>query len=161
LRDKLFIPVPKILEWSSDANNAVCAEYIIEELALGVALGSLWTSMAYGARTDILAELVDIESRLTSASFKKSGSIYFKEDLKREGVAVEDLSVTFDNARDSMVLNQFTIGPSTQRRLWDEGRAEMDLDRGPCKRAHDLEPKGHALNLPQGHLSSTTLLQWE
>jgi len=110
LRDKSFIPIPDILACSSDANNAVDAVYIIEELADGVALGSLWTTMSSGARTDILSELVNIESRFTPASFNKNGSIYFKEDLEREGMAVEDLSVTFDNGRDSIMLNQFTIG---------------------------------------------------
>ncbi|KAL2368629.1 hypothetical protein RJZ57_006990, partial [Blastomyces gilchristii] len=81
LREIFNIPVPRILAWSSDASNPVGAEYIIEEKASGVRLGSLWNHWSRGPKLKIITQIAQIEDVLTSISFPKHGCIYFKEDL--------------------------------------------------------------------------------
>jgi len=68
--------------WSSNSCNAVGAEYIIEEKADGVPLGTLWNSWSHTARLDMLKEIINIEAKLASLSFAKHRCIYFWEDLE-------------------------------------------------------------------------------
>ncbi|KAL2361069.1 hypothetical protein RJZ56_006063 [Blastomyces dermatitidis] len=93
LREIFNIPVPRILAWSSDASNPVGAEYIIEEKASGVRLGSLWNHWSRGPKLKIITQIAQIEDVLTSISFPKHGCIYFKEDLLALTGVAPDLSV--------------------------------------------------------------------
>ncbi|EQL36366.1 hypothetical protein BDFG_02100 [Blastomyces dermatitidis ATCC 26199] len=85
--------LPRILAWSSDASNPVGAEYIIEEKASGVRLGSLWNHWSRGPKLKIITQIAQIEDVLTSISFPKHGCIYFKEDLLALTGVAPDLSV--------------------------------------------------------------------
>jgi hypothetical protein len=121
--------VPKILAWSSDSKNPVGAEYIIEEKAPGVRLGSLWHQFPREIKLKKITQVAQIENSLTSVCFPKHGCIYFKEDLLELTGVAPDLSIPSVAPE---ILNCFSIGPLSIPELCSSGRASMDLDRGPC-----------------------------
>lgn len=85
-------PVPRILSWSTNsANNSVEAEYIIEEKAPGVRLGSVWKQWPRNLKLQLITQVVDLEKRLTSITFDKHGCIYFKRDLSSLIGEAEDI----------------------------------------------------------------------
>lgn len=128
----MFIfPVPRILSWSTNsANNSVGAEYIIEEKAPGVRLGSVWKQWPRNLKLQLITQVVDLEKRLTSITFDKHGCIYFKRDLRSLIGEAEDIH---SHHVDDDALEQFSIGPLTTNELWNETRRNMKLDRGPCE----------------------------
>ncbi|KAE8155282.1 phosphotransferase enzyme family protein [Aspergillus avenaceus] len=135
LRDVLKVPVPRILAWSSDsANNPVEAEYIISEKAPGIRLGSVWGQWPREAKLKLIAQIVDMENRLTTIPFPRHGCIYFKDDLRSLTGKCEDINIDTSNAGS---LSRFSIGPLTSAELWEDSRREMRLDRGPWPDARD------------------------
>ncbi|KAG0645021.1 Altered inheritance [Hyphodiscus hymeniophilus] len=136
LRTVLDIPVPRIYAYSLDPLNPVGAEYIIEEKAEGQPLGTLWHHWRTESKADLVTQLVDLEIKLTSVSFRKHGCIYYKEDLENRGLPVQNLETASpsynDPARqvDSVSVERYALGPLTEARLWEGERAAMKLDRG-------------------------------
>ncbi|OJJ86067.1 uncharacterized protein ASPGLDRAFT_65230 [Aspergillus glaucus CBS 516.65] len=114
LRDVFKIPVPRVLAWSSDPNNPVEAEYIIEERATGRKLQSI-------------DQVVDMENRLTGITFDSHGCIYFMEDLR---TLIDETGVDIAPLGPGS-LKHFSLGPLTSRELWEGARRDMKLDRGP------------------------------
>ncbi|RFU30085.1 hypothetical protein B7463_g6233, partial [Scytalidium lignicola] len=125
LRDALNIPTPRILAWCADQNNPVGAEYILEEKAPGVPLGSLWYQWPMKFKLQMIQQIVEIEQQLTSTKFMKSGCIYFKGDIP-----ISTALVTKPPLRSSL-LERFTLGPLVSSGLWRGHRAGMDMHRGP------------------------------
>ncbi|CAI7624832.1 unnamed protein product [Penicillium palitans] len=83
LSDVLRIPVPRVLAWSFDsASSPVGAEYIIEEKAPGVRLGSVWNQWPRKSKLQLIAQVIDIQNTLTGVTFDMHGCIYFKDDLR-------------------------------------------------------------------------------
>lgn len=123
--------VPRVLAWSSRSDSSVEAEYILEERASGVRLGSLWHQWPRESKLELIRQITDIENSLSSIEFSTHGCIYFKEDLpvdtKSDGRVLLNSSISRD------ILDRFAIGPLTTAELWKSGRGDMDLDRGPCK----------------------------
>jgi hypothetical protein len=133
----LNIPVPRILSWSSDAENPVGAEYIIEEVASGKPLGGLWSSLSKESQFDVVSQIVDLELKLSEASFRRHGCIYYKTDLERKGIAtdsfMEDL-VTHDHLKfKHSVLAKYAMGPLTTAKLWQGQKNKKNPNLGPCK----------------------------
>ena len=91
LRTVLNLPVPRTLTYSVDPLNPVGADYIITEKARGTPLGSLWYQWSTESQLNLVAQLVDFETKMTSISFGQHGSIYFKKDLQEQGLSVCDL----------------------------------------------------------------------
>jgi ABC-type antimicrobial peptide transport system permease subunit len=65
MRD-LGVPVPKVLAWSSNAENEVGAEYIIMEKVQGIQLKEVWDVMPSTQKCRFLADLVSIEAKMLS-----------------------------------------------------------------------------------------------
>ncbi|PWY87091.1 hypothetical protein BO94DRAFT_492389 [Aspergillus sclerotioniger CBS 115572] len=132
LRDVFKIPAPRVLAWSCDAENTpVEAEYIIAEKAPGVRLGSVWGQWPREAKLKLITQIVDMENTLTTVSFPRHGCIYFKDDLRSLTGKAEDID------GDSECLARYSIGLLTSAELWDHGRSEMTLDRGPWLNPHE------------------------
>ncbi|KAK0111553.1 hypothetical protein ONS95_001904 [Cadophora gregata] len=128
LRDALSISIPRIITWSANRSNPVGAEYIIEEKAVGEPLGSLWKSLdtlPMSDRMAIVDEILDIEKRLLSIKFAKSGCIYFRNDIPNS----EPLQTS--TPLSSQILNRFTMGPLVSNEFWSGQKSEIDLNRGP------------------------------
>jgi hypothetical protein len=80
--------------------------------------------------SNIVNQIVDAEKKLASISFPKHGYIYYETDLKSR-------SVNYERVHSHSIRNEnapaFVIGPSADPNLWRSERAQMNLDRGPCK----------------------------
>ncbi|KAK2820002.1 hypothetical protein FQN49_007819 [Arthroderma sp. PD_2] len=133
LRDVLGISVPRIYASSSDSENTVGAEYIFEEKSDGIPLGNFWYKLPQEAQLEIIRQIVDIETKLSSLSFLKHGGIYFQSDLESKGLTCEPLTANLVNSSSRVlshsVLEDFSIGPLTDVRLWEGEKATMSLDR--------------------------------
>lgn len=79
------------------------------------------------SRIKIIEQVVDIESKLASVKFSKSGCIYFKDDIP-DGAPLATI-LPFDPS----ILQRFELGPLIKSGFWDGARAKVDMDRGPCK----------------------------
>jgi hypothetical protein len=138
LRQTLNFPVPRILDYSPSTLNPVGVEYILEEKARGRPLGNIWQTWPIESQRKIVTQIVDLEAKLASLSFQKHGCLYYKTDLTDRGDAAQSVEVTASCDGGSVeldfaLLDKFAIGPLTQAVLWDDERATMPLDRGPCK----------------------------
>ncbi|KAL3482146.1 kinase-like domain-containing protein [Aspergillus californicus] len=130
----LEVPVPRILSWSCDAaGNTVGAEYIIEEKAPGVRLGSVWKQWPQKLKLQLITQVVDMEANLTSVTFDKHGCIYFKDDLLSFTGEAEEIHASAANN----TLKGFAIGPLTTNELWNATRQNINMDRGPWKKPSD------------------------
>lgn len=136
LRTVLNLPVPQIYAYSLDPLNPVGAEYVIEEKAEGKPLGSLWYQWGTESRLELVAQLVDFETKLTSLSFRRHGCIYYKKDLEEKNIPAYDLearSLSSGDFTKGALTEGFMLGPLTEAGLWEGDRATMHLDRGPCR----------------------------
>jgi hypothetical protein len=130
LSELLNIPNPRIIAWSAQKTNPVGAEYIMEEKAPGQSLRTLWkdrSKLPISARFGIIRQIVQIERKLTDTKLKHHGCLYFKDDFPQG----KPLGIT--NTIPSAAVERFRMGPSVDTNYWEEARANMDLDRGPCK----------------------------
>ncbi|KAH1351200.1 hypothetical protein KXW98_000285 [Aspergillus fumigatus] len=126
VRNELRTLVPKVLAWSSKpADNFVGAEYIIMEKVAGVQLSKVWSKMGIKERFELVKTISGYQKAWTSMSFTQYGSLYYSSDTDSDGcdLAKGDGSVTKSQ--------RFAVGPSTGREFLDDGRMEMDSDRGP------------------------------
>lgn len=127
----LKLPVPRVLAWSFDAaSNPVRAEYIIEEKAPGVRLGSVWNQWPRKSKLQLITQVVDIQNNLADVTFDMHGCIYFKDDLRSLGEEPKEVNI---QSTTTSVPDTFAIGPLTTGELWNGVRSGMNLDRGPCK----------------------------
>ncbi|KAE9379476.1 hypothetical protein N431DRAFT_434463 [Stipitochalara longipes BDJ] len=129
LRTALDIPIPQIIAYSADRNNSVGAEYILEAKAPGKPLGSLWYQWPIQARLEMIKQVVEIECKLASMTFTKSGCIYFASDIPTN--LSHNLEVRTDVPIASSTLERFRLGPLVSSELWRGKRAAMDMNRGP------------------------------
>lgn len=122
------IPIPRVLAWSSDPNDPIEAEYIIEERATGVRLETIWEKLPWERKLQSIDQVVDMENRLTGITFDSHGCIYFMEDLRK---LIDETGVDIAPLGPGS-LKHFSMGPLTSRELWEGARRDMKLDRGPC-----------------------------
>ncbi|KAJ5950640.1 Aminoglycoside phosphotransferase [Penicillium vulpinum] len=135
LSDVLKLPVTRVLAWSFDAaSTPVGAEYIIEEKAPGVRLGSIWSQWPRSSKLQLITQVIDIQNILTNVTFDMHGCIYFKDDLRSLGEEPKEANI---QSATTSVPDIFAIGPLTTGELWNGVRSGMDLDRGPWKEPSD------------------------
>jgi len=96
----------------------------------GIELESIWSSLNVADKWAIVQTIAGYRKAWMSISFKGFGSLYFAKDLGKE--ATNQAVYTNVNGMD-VTDSRFAIGPSTGRELFDNGRATVDLDKGPCK----------------------------
>ena len=125
------IPSPRIVAWSADRNNPVGAEYILEERAPGVPLGSLWYQWPIQSRLEVVQQIVDMERKLASVKFMKSGCIFFREDVPLD--MSTDISLDTSVPFPTSVLERFKLGLLVSSELWHSDRAAINMNRGPCE----------------------------
>ncbi|KAJ5804674.1 Aminoglycoside phosphotransferase [Penicillium psychrosexuale] len=134
LSDVLKLPVPRVLAWSFDANNHVGAEYIIEEKAPGVRLGSVWNLWPRESKLQLIIQVIDIQNTLTGVTFDMHGCIYLKDDLRSLGEEPKEANI---QSATTSIPDIFAMGPLTTSELWNGVRSGMNLDRGPWKDSSD------------------------
>ncbi|UJO21852.1 Altered inheritance of mitochondria protein 9, mitochondrial [Fulvia fulva] len=118
------VPVPKVLDYSTDAANSVAAEYILTEKVCGRSLGDVWFTMSDKERLKVLSAVVDNEAKLFAIDLPASGSIFYSEDLPRtmERVALPS------NERSSKTL---CVGPDISPKFWFAERSQLGIQRKP------------------------------
>ncbi|KAG4438278.1 hypothetical protein IFR05_006260 [Cadophora sp. M221] len=120
LRDALSIPIPRIIAWSGNRSNAVGAEFIIEEKAVGEPLGNLWKSLDTLPMNDrmlIVDKILEIEKKLASMKFAQFGCLYFREDIPNSNPLQTNPPLS------SQMLNRFTMGPLVSNEFWSGEKA--------------------------------------
>lgn len=127
MRNILGIPVPRVLSWSSKPDNPVGAEYIIMEKAPGVQLDKLWNKLDAEARLKVAKKIAKYQADWTATCFARFGSLYYKQDL----ASPSSLDYT-DKDGNQVTDDRFAVGPSTSRQNTDDGRQNIEFDRGPC-----------------------------
>jgi hypothetical protein len=100
----------------------------MEKMA-GVELERVWEDLTGPEKFDIIEQVVGFQASFASTRFPAYGSLYFAEDLPEQSSRAP-LSV--EMAGTAVPHSRFAIGPSVSRAFFDDGRAAVDLDRGPC-----------------------------
>ncbi|KAJ9310606.1 hypothetical protein DTO271D3_9128 [Paecilomyces variotii] len=122
-RNELRTPVPKVLAWSSKAeDNSVGAEYIIMEKVAGIQLSKVWPTMGIKERFELVKTISGYQKDWMSTPFTQYGSLYYSSDMEYS-----------DRCDLVTEHHRFAVGPSTGRESLDDGRIALDFDRGPWK----------------------------
>lgn len=130
VRNVSGLPVPEIYAWSSEASsNSVGAEYIIMEKASGVELTRVWPKLLGNERGKIVRQIVQFQKSFTASSFPGIGSLYYAESLDN---GVSSIPVKRGPLETTSRSKKFVIGPINDQRFFEEGRGDIDCDRGPC-----------------------------
>ncbi|RMZ82324.1 hypothetical protein DV738_g1742, partial [Chaetothyriales sp. CBS 135597] len=135
-RTILKIPVPKVLAWSGHSKNPVESEYILMEEAPGTPLHEVWGGLELHDKLKIVDDIVGIEKKLLSISFTRYGNLYYATDAFPGCEKAEIVSSASQSQREESE-KRFVIGPVVDTHFWDQGRAAMDIDRGPWKSPTD------------------------
>lgn len=120
------VPVPKVLDWSSSANQ-VGSEYIVMEKVPGKELADIWYTMTLRERMKIMEQIVDMERILFNLRFPASGSLFFKDSVEASFKTVDVRKVA--NLKG---IERFCIGPSVEYLWWYQKRNELAVNHGPC-----------------------------
>ena len=114
------------------------------EKAPGIELERVWPIMNIEDRLAIMKTISRFQKAWTSISFQKFGSLYYADDLN----VSSPNQPLYMNAMNVQITDQrFAVGPSTGREFIDDGRADIEFDRGPCKSI--------VLQTPVGWLTTT------
>ncbi|KAL3455672.1 hypothetical protein BJX64DRAFT_297366 [Aspergillus heterothallicus] len=126
-RNELQTPVPRVLAWSSRAEETpVRAEYIIMEKVPGVQLEKVWPKMDIKQRFELVKTISKYQKAWMSTTFSQYGSLYYSDDINGAegcGLIKQDSSLSSHQ--------RFAVGPSTGREFVDDGRLSLDFHRGP------------------------------
>lgn len=117
-RERLDIPVPKVLGWNASSLNGVKCQYILMEKARGVPLYSVWSDMPLRVKLAIVRSLVGVEAKFTAQTLTSGGSLYLDDP---------------EHAEPPNADSRFVVGPSIDRHFWRHERRNMTLARGPCE----------------------------
>lgn len=91
------------------------AEYIIEEKAPGVRLGSVWNQWPRELKLQLITPVVELENALTTITFDRHGCIYFKDDLRS---LIGEAKEIYASPVAPDALKRYSIGPLTSNELW-------------------------------------------
>ncbi|KAI7570425.1 hypothetical protein KC343_g7945 [Hortaea werneckii] len=158
MRNTLGIPAPRVYAWCNNAQTTpVGAEYIIMARVEGVPLDTVYGTMPVEDRFAVTKTISNYQKTWASIAFETYGSIYYARDFPKgrplrftdgDGAIREDAS--------------FSIGPTTGRDWYDDGRLSISFDRGPWRRAEqylraigerELSCVKELAALPKSHLT--------
>lgn len=120
------IPIPRVLDWSDDASNAVGSEYIIMEHAPGIPLHERWPSMGVGDQTRCVQAICQKLKDLVDLTFPAYGSLCFANS-------------PYLTATELPSDPAFCIGPHCGAMYWDCNVGQpryyhnINPNQGPCK----------------------------
>lgn len=130
VRNVLQVPVPEIYAWNSEAStNSVGAEYIIMEKAPGVELSRVWPELRGDERGKILKQIIQFQKRFTASPFPSLGSLYYADSLDK---SLKAFPVERGALESVPHPKDFVVGPINDERFFEEGRGDIECDRGPC-----------------------------
>ncbi|KAK0104962.1 hypothetical protein ONS95_005223 [Cadophora gregata] len=114
------IPIPKVLDWSDDDNNAIGSEYIIMEHAPGVRLHEKWPSVTPHHHMLCVKKLAFMVTEMAKLPFPAYGSLYFAD-------------APIDPKSKIEFAEGFCIGPHCGPQYWDcnAGESRFYTERPP------------------------------
>ncbi|KAJ5093269.1 hypothetical protein N7456_009130 [Penicillium angulare] len=95
LQKKTDIPIPKILDWSSDAENHIGSEYIVMEHATGTSVWEKWSSMTIMQRVRFIDSVYKHLKTIPKLKFHAYGSIYFDSEHMDPSFSIKALEDGF------------------------------------------------------------------
>ncbi|KAK5075730.1 hypothetical protein LTR70_010042 [Exophiala xenobiotica] len=110
----LGVPVPAILDWSSQTTNEAGSEYIIMEKAEGQLLSGVWYQLGRDGKSAIIQQLVDLQVLLASKPFTAHGCLFYQGDIS--------LNMSCPREVPGDLNRRFTLGPLALPALWEDGR---------------------------------------
>jgi hypothetical protein len=95
----------------------------------GVELELFLPGMKIQDRLEVVKAIAGYQKSWASVSFEQFGSLYFPEDVGGRA----PLPLTYlDHEGRKVNDSRFVVGPSTGRETFDDGRADVEFDWGPC-----------------------------
>jgi hypothetical protein len=123
--------LPEVYSWSSRAEETlVGAEFILMEKINGVELERFLPNMKIQDRLEVVKATAGYQKSWASVSSEQFGSLYFSDDT--DASVSQTLRYTDQEGR-KVNDPRFVVGPSTGREMFDDGRASIKFDRGPCE----------------------------
>lgn len=136
------------------------AEFILMEKMNGMELEHFFPAMKIQDRLEVMKTVARYQQSWASVSFEQFGSLYFAEDV---GGSAHSPLTYLDRDGRKVTDSRFVVGPSTGREMFDDGREDIEFDRGPCKsqQAFSCAPEDCLTLRFQGNRSKTTTLPLE
>lgn len=128
LRTRFALPIPKVLAWNASSSNPVGWEYIVMEKCRGSMLGMHADDASHSP--SVVSSLARMQHDISSVRFSRFGSLYFKGDVDEQ---LQDLPLYALGVPEDDYSQRFRIGPTVDRQFYRGTRANMHIDRGPCK----------------------------
>jgi hypothetical protein len=127
------------LAWNSRAtpSNPVRAEYIITEKVAGIELSQHWDSLSEDQKYAI-SNWLNLSADLPEPSLLLMGACITRTTfyLPPWGTCLH--ICTKIRMECPSKATKFAVGPTNSRLYFDDGRSDVDIDRGPCKyQAHN------------------------
>lgn len=125
MRENTAIPIPEVLDWSNDPNNAIGTEYIIMRRATGVHLQDRWETMSCLEHLQCVESLARLMKQTVDLRFPAYGSLYFA-------------NTHVDSAPLVQFGNGYAIGPHCGQVYWAvaagsvRNHDRVQPNRGPC-----------------------------
>lgn len=115
------VPVPKVLDYSTDSDNPVGAEYMIMEKINGTPIADSWYTLTEEQQLKFLMGLVQLEGKLFAIDLPASSSVYYSHDLPSDMKSADirpsqDVDITTSRG-------EFYVGPVTTLKWWHEKRS--------------------------------------
>lgn len=96
----------------------------------GMELEHFLPKMNIQDRLEVVKGIASYHRSWASVSFEQFGSLYFPEDIS----ASASIPLSYIDGDGKRVQeSRFVVGPSTGREMFDDGRANVDFNRGPCE----------------------------
>ncbi|TFK49954.1 hypothetical protein OE88DRAFT_1661401 [Heliocybe sulcata] len=128
VRNHTSVPVVPVIAYGFETGNAL-GPYILIEKINGTSLEALFPTLTSFQQHEIVAQIVKYMLEIFSLRFDKLGSLYQQED------------------------GEITLGPVARPIFYLDGRAHLDLDRGPFNTA-----KAYYLACAQRELDSSRVM---
>lgn len=131
------VPVPRVLDWSSDCSNQIGSEYILMDEAPGVSLQTVWPSLSVDQRGLCIHNISRAMSSINALHFPAYGSLFPSN-------AALDHTVQLDKD------DEFCIGPHVGNQYWGCGVKDrryyhhVSPNHGPCTFSSGPKPINRA-----------------
>lgn len=101
------------------------------EKVQGKELSHYWDTLPGKQKYIIVQQIVEWERKFASTGFDAYGSLYYRDDLLPDELGNPE-SHLYTNIEGMQRSSRFAVGPITSRKYFDDGRSDVDVNRGPC-----------------------------
>lgn len=101
----------------------------------GIELGKKWPELKGAQKRSLVKAMIELERKFASTSFKMFGSLYYAEDVANSNA---DNPLYTTDGGEEVRNTKFVVGPTTDRKFFDDGRGTVNVDVGPCTKLFRL-----------------------